>query len=797
MTTMTPSDLKVGEVYATTRELVRGGGRLVRFKGLDEAIEGRFVLEFVSPGPGVSRQLAVADDVKLTEATAQDLAGVAAAEIFRAPLDLAVARLDAASRDVLLAVINIEKRPQVIELATDLLMAMESDSDGGDADANGDGYEPQEMTAAMLGNDDGEGDDDGPWGMPTGWSPDRNMAEHLVDALQEKIEAKLGEAGKTRAEIAEFVVSPKAPIVFWRIHRLKHDIEAVLISEGLAEPMPTSDARPEIVEANGGQPHSLLARSSGEAAGYNGAPKEGGIYTKPLDRKAYEDGHDEGAAARADDEAAGRPVGVRGWGVKMATAPRVEGVREQVDAAAEALVAGATAAILTVPAKLTKKVKPAAWLKLRGEQLDADGLAMLEQLVKGVRPAREALKGVDASHAGLLKVALRYLDEHSDVRPVETIASDIGRKLGQLEGTNNPPGRPPKERSSDNDCDDNPADAASKAQPASEPEPAPAAARPDNDCDDAAAGGGDDLLEVEGAGGDVGPLPAILREPQSMARATDLPLVLQVAGSSTARSVELIPNLASREEVTEARCLEGGQLTLDGYAKGGVEAAADAFVAKAIGLIYGQNRAEVLAALDRQAQAVGWHAPPAPEPAPEPEIPTFEVGATYRFQTEVDGEQTGTWDGLQMRCARGCVSAVGVRAPVTLLGRVPPPDGHPERMPDAAALPLDELAIVSLPDGTEDVWHRPPDGVPSLLGKSTHPALAPRAAALRAEVMKRQRAERAASLPQPPPQEPAPTVGAANHMKAAQATLAALATGLPALNALGLDVEIRISTRRG
>jgi hypothetical protein len=106
---------------------------------------------------------------------------------------------------------------------------------------------------------------------------------------------------------------------------------------------------------------------------------------------------------------------------------------------------------------------------------------------------------------------------------------------------------------------------------------------------------------------------------------------------------------------------------------------------------------------------------------------------------------------------------------------------------------VQDLQLHQLPDGTEDLWAHAPGHRPALVGKVGDPKIAQVV-----ELYRRHLAETGRTPP--PPNTAAGRAEAAADAKAdpmaqAQATLSALAAGLPALAALGLDVTITITTR--
>lgn len=128
------------------------------------------------------------------------------------------------------------------------------------------------------------------------------------------------------------------------------------------------------------------------------------------------------------------------------------------------------------------------------------------------------------------------------------------------------------------------------------------------------------------------------------------------------------------------------------------------------------------------------------------------------------------------------------------LKRDPAPAPKPAEPPEVA---VDHLVIVRKPDGTEDLWLREPGKPARLLGDAALPQLREAARACRAAALA---AARTPTAPVPATNNAgpvdAPTIrGYDTRVAMAQATLASLAAGLPALHALGIDVTITISTR--
>jgi len=210
-----------------------------------------------------------------------------------------------------------------------------------------------------------------------------------------------------------------------------------------------------------------------------------------------------------------------------------------------------------------------------------------------------------------------------------------------------------------------------------------------------------------------------------------LPLPLQVARSTTARALELVDGLECRDGPLVARVLDAERRH--------------------------QDRPEVVARLVSFLEdPQDWPATKAVEAAPPP------------------------------KPAQELPPEIEPAAPERVEPKVPRPQAQPDQV-----VQVQDLEIVALPDGRQELWAKPPGRRPVRVGDCADPRLAPHLAALKAhQAAHPAPVDPRAMRPTPPPPPAVPEV-----VQVAQAGLAALAAALPALAALGLDVTFKITTR--
>lgn len=209
-------------------------------------------------------------------------------------------------------------------------------------------------------------------------------------------------------------------------------------------------------------------------------------------------------------------------------------------------------------------------------------------------------------------------------------------------------------------------------------------------------------------------------------------------------------------------------------------------------------------------------APPAAKQSPEPraaqDLPAWDLSA---LPVPIQITRSTTARALELAAALSPLEAVAQalvaeakrknRAPVLealgsrrqeLEAIAAPAPSSVARPPAQAAgdytrVKVEDLDVVQLPDGRQELWVRPAGEQPRRLGDVREPRLAS-AVQLYANHQAQLRAAQA-----PPAHIPTAAAATATptQLQAAQAALSALAAGLPALAAMGLHVDLRITTR--